>query len=145
MPWLVCFDPVTVSCEMIRQGSRNRTRSKITAAADGGKPCGPLLETKARCTRFVSLCNCYVLVCLELICHPRPAAISAWIVKLLTGQLGRAAARAVMVVCQIELAQKCTLAFPGLWMVLVDWCSMFFSLSFVFFALTAPSESGYDC
>ena len=55
---------VTVSCEMIRQGSRNRTRSKITAAADGGKPCGPLLETKARCTRFVSVCKCYVLVCL---------------------------------------------------------------------------------
>ncbi len=78
MPWLVCLT-VTV-CEMILSflhlslfcsfslpieqlpGSRNRTRSKITAAADGGKPCGPLLETKARCTRFASLCHWYVLV-----------------------------------------------------------------------------------
>ena len=74
---------------------------------------------------------------------PRLAAISAWIVKLLTGQLGRAAARAVMVVCQIELAQKCTLAFAGLWIFLVYWCSMFFSLSSVLFC-TAPSESGCD-
>ena len=80
-----------------------------------------------------------------LVCHPpRPAATSAWIVKLLTGQLGRAAARAVMVVCQIEPAQKCTLAFPGLWMVLVDWCFHVFPMSFVLFC-TASSESGYDC
>jgi len=43
-------------CEPYCSGSRNRTRSKITAAADGGKPCGPLLETKA-CGNFCMDCQ----------------------------------------------------------------------------------------